>query len=179
VNEQVWLAERFERHRGRLRAVAYRMLGSVWEADDAVQETWLRLNRTNTQVVENLGAWLTTILARVCLNMLSARQSRRDAHLLEPLTDGEDGSDPEQQALPADSVGVALLVILDTLPPAERLAFVLHDLFEVPFDEIAVILERSPVAARQLASRARRRVRGASAGRRTMRLATGKSSMRS
>ncbi|HEY0454703.1 sigma-70 family RNA polymerase sigma factor [Actinophytocola sp.] len=164
MDEGGWLTERFEEHRTRLRAVAYRMLGSVSEADDAVQEAWLRLNRADTSGVENLPAWLTTVVARVCLNMLRTRASHReeslDARLPEPVAGDEDGADPEQEALLADSVGLALLVVLDTLAPAERLAFVLHDMFAVPFDEIAPMIERSPAAARQLASRARRRVRG-------------------
>jgi RNA polymerase sigma factor (sigma-70 family) len=154
-----FLAERFEQHRAHLRAVAYRMLGSAGEADDAVQEAWLRVSRADSSDVENLGGWLTTIVARVCLNMLQARKSRRE----EPLDDRlpEQVVDPEQEAVVADSVGLALLVVLDTLRPAERLAFVLHDLFAVPFDEIAPIVDRTPAAARQLASRARRRVQGA------------------
>jgi RNA polymerase sigma-70 factor, ECF subfamily len=165
MDDRDWLARRFEAHRGRLRAVAYRMLGSASEADDAVQEAWLRLSRTDAGAVDNLGGWLTTVVARVCLNMLQARTSRREEpvgeHLPEPA--GHDGDDPEQQALQADSVGLALLVVLDTLTPAERLAFVLHDLFAVPFEEIATVLDRSPAAARQLASRARRRLQGAPA----------------
>ena len=156
------LAERFEAHRTRLRAVAYRTLGSTSEADDAVQEAWLRLSRSDPDDIENLGGWLTTVVARVCLNML---QSRRELpagmHLPEPTVSGPDGIDPEQEALLADSIGPALLVILHTLAPAERLAFVLHDMFAVPFEEIATILGRSEAATRQLASRARRRVRGA------------------
>jgi len=164
VDEQEWLAERFEDHRGRLRAVAYRMLGSASEAEDAVQEAWLRLSRTDSGSVENLPAWLTTVVARVCLNMLRSRETRREVpleqHVDEPATHDRGGKDPEQEALLADSVGLALLVVLDTLNPAERLAFVLHDMFGVPFDEIAPIVDRSPAAARQLASRARRRVRG-------------------
>src|ERR671914_1530780 len=162
MDERDWLAERFEEHRTRLRAVAYRMLGSVSEADDAVQEAWLRLNRTDTSEVENLGGWLTTVVARVSLNMLRSRKARGEAplHLPEPIVDRADGPDPEHEALLADSVGLALLVVLDTLSPPERLAFVLHDIFAVPFDEIARIVDRSPQAARQLASRARRRVRG-------------------
>jgi RNA polymerase sigma-70 factor, ECF subfamily len=155
------LAEQFETHRTHLRTVAYRMLGSLSEADDAVQDTWLRLHRCDTSSVENLGGWLTTIVARVCLDMLRSRKSRReqplDAHRSDPI----DGVHPEDEALLADSVGLALLVVLDTLAPAERLAFVLHDMFAVPFDEIAAIVDRSPAAARQLASRARRRVQGA------------------
>ncbi|MEU0834438.1 sigma-70 family RNA polymerase sigma factor [Streptomyces sp. NPDC005969] len=165
MDESAGLTERFEVDRTRLRAVAYRMLGSVSEADDAVQETWLRLNRTDTSGVENLSGWLTTVTARVCLNMLRARESRREDPLAalvpETAADQEDGRDPEGEALLADSVGLALLVVLDTLTPAERIAFVLHDLFAVPFDEIGPMIERSPTAARQLASRARRRVKGA------------------
>jgi RNA polymerase sigma factor (sigma-70 family) len=161
------LAERFEEHRPRLRAVAYRMLGSLTEADDAVQETWLRLSRTDANGIENLGAWLTTVVARVSLNVLRSRNARREepigVHVPEPIIDRADGTDPEHEALLADAVGLALLVVLDTLSPAERLAFVLHDLFAVPFDEIAPIVDRSPAAARQLASRARRRVRGENA----------------
>ncbi|BCB78870.1 RNA polymerase sigma factor SigJ [Phytohabitans flavus] len=159
-----WLTERFEEHRGRLRAVAYRMLGSVSEADDALQDAWLRLRRSDTSEVDNLGAWLTTVVARVCLNMLRSRQTRREApldvHVPDPIVSPESGVDPEAQAVLADSVGLALLVVLETLTPAERLAFVLHDMFAVPFEEIAPMVERSPEAARQLASRARRRVRG-------------------
>ena len=165
MDERAWLTERFEEHRPRLRAVAYRMLGSLGEADDAVQEAWLRLSRADTGGVENLAGWLTTVVARVCLNMLRARAARREAplgvHVPDPIISREGGGDPEQEAVLADAVGLALLVVLDTLTPAERLAFVLHDLFAVPFEEIAPLLERSPVAARQLASRARRRVRGA------------------
>jgi RNA polymerase sigma factor (sigma-70 family) len=164
VEEHEWLAQRFEEHRTHLRAVAYRMLGSVSEADDAVQEAWLRLSRADTSGVENMGGWLTTVVARVCLNMLRSRQARReqplDVHVPEPIVSREDGVDPEHEALLADSVGLALLVVLDTLAPAERLAFVLHDMFGVPFDEIAPMVGRSPTAARQLASRARRRVQG-------------------
>jgi RNA polymerase sigma factor (sigma-70 family) len=167
MDQRDWLAERFETHRPRLRAVAYRMLGSGSEADDAVQEAWLRLSRADAGEIENLGGWLTTVVARVCLNLLQSRKSRREeplgAHLPEETATGQDGPDPEQQALLADSVGLALLVVLDTLAPAERLAFVLHDMFDVPFEEIAPIVGRSPAAARQLASRARRRVRGAEA----------------
>jgi RNA polymerase sigma factor (sigma-70 family) len=164
MDERDWLAERFEEHRGRLRAVAYRMLGSVSEADDAVQEAWLRLSRSDADEIENLGAWLTTVVGRVSLNMLRSRRTRREepleaVHLPEPIVDRADGTDPEHEALVADSVGLALLVVLETLSPAERLAFVLHDIFAVPFDEIAPIVDRSPEAARQLASRARRRVR--------------------
>jgi RNA polymerase sigma factor (sigma-70 family) len=161
VDERASLTERFEEHRTRLRAVAYRMLGSVSEADDAVQEAWLRLSRADTSGVENLTAWLTTVVARVCLNMLRTRESRRfDVHVPDPIISPEDGEHPEQEAVLADSVGLALLVVLETLSPAERLAFVLHDMFAVPFDEIGPMLERSPAAARQLASPARRRVRG-------------------
>src|SRR5260370_27460685 len=160
-----WLAKRFEEHRGELRAVAYRMLGSLSEADDAVQEAWLRLSRADTSEVQNLGAWLTTVVGRVCLNMLRARTTRREnplgPHVPDPVVSVAGDTDPEQQALLADSVGLALLVVLEMLPPAERLAFVLHDMFAVPFDDIAPILDRSPAAVRQLASRARRRVRGA------------------
>jgi RNA polymerase sigma factor (sigma-70 family) len=164
MDEREFLAERFEQQRSHLRAVAYRMLGSLTEADDAVQEAWLRLSRTDADEVENLQAWLTTVVARVSLNMLRARNTRREepieAHLPDPILSSADGADPEQQALLADSVGLAMLVVLETLAPAERLAFVLHDMFAVPFDEIATITGRSPEAARQLASRARRRVRG-------------------
>jgi RNA polymerase sigma factor (sigma-70 family) len=165
-DEQDWLAQRFEEHRSRLRAVAYRMLGSVSEADDAVQDTWLRLSRTNADEVENLGGWLTTVVARVSLNMLRSRQTRREEpfspRVPEPIIDPVAGMNPEHEALLADSVGLALLVVLEMLEPAERLAFVLHDMFAVPFDEIAPIVDRSPAAARQLASRARRRVQGSS-----------------
>ena len=165
VSEREWLAERFEEQRGHLGAVAYRMLGSFSDADDAVQEAWLRLSRSDAAAIENLGGWLTTVVARICLNMLKARKSRREepvgVHVPDPVVSPEDGLDPEQEALLADSVGLALLVVLETLEPAERLAFVLHDMFAVPFDEIAPIVGRSPVAARQLASRARRRVQGA------------------
>jgi RNA polymerase sigma factor (sigma-70 family) len=165
VDEREYLAERFEANRTHLRAVAYRMLGSVSEADDAVQESWLRLSRSDAGGVENLRAWLTTVVARVCLDMLRSRKSRREelvgVHVPEPIVSHEDGVNPEHEALLADSVGLALLVVLETLAPAERLAFVLHDMFAVPFDEIAPIVGRSPAAARQLASRARRRVRGA------------------
>jgi RNA polymerase sigma factor (sigma-70 family) len=165
MDETEWLAERFEEHRAHLRAVAYRMLGSLAEADDAVQDTWLRLSRTGASEVENLGGWLTTIVARVCLNMLRARKTRReeslDARLPDPVIRPEGMLQPDEEVLLADSVGLALLVVLDTLSPAERLAFVLHDMFDLPFDEIAPMVGRSPAAARQLASRARRRVRGA------------------
>lgn len=164
-NEHEWLAEQFEANRPHLRAVAYRMLGSLAEAEDAVQESWLHLNRSDTSDVENLGGWLTTIVARICLDMLRSRKSRREesleASLPEAVMGGEGGIDPEEEALLADSVGIALLVVLDTLNPAERIAFVLHDLFGVPFEEVASIVGRSPTAARQLASRARRRVQGA------------------
>jgi RNA polymerase sigma factor (sigma-70 family) len=164
MDEREWLAERFEERRTRLKAVAYRMLGSLSEADDAVQEAWLRLSRTDEDI-DNLDAWLTTVVARVCLNTLRSRKSRHEEEMgprvPEPIVDPEDGTEPEHEALLADSVGLALLVVLETLNPAERLAFVLHDVFAVPFDEIAPIIDRSPDAARQLASRARRRVRGA------------------
>jgi RNA polymerase sigma-70 factor, ECF subfamily len=167
MDDHDWLAERFEAHRPHLRAVAYRMLGSAAEADDAVQEAWLRLSRADTSGVENLGGWLTTVVGRVALDMLRSRRSRREdpvgAELPDELPSAHDGADPEAEALLADSVGPALLVVLETLAPAERLAFVLHDLFAVPFDEIAAILGRSEAAARQLASRARRRVQGAPA----------------
>jgi RNA polymerase sigma factor (sigma-70 family) len=160
-----WLAERFQAHRPYLRAVAYRLLGSASEADDAVQGAWLRLSRADTGAVDNLGGWLTTLVARECLDMLRARTSRREeplgVHLPEPIVSRPDGIDPEQQALLAEGVGLALLVVLDTLTPRERLAFVLHDTFAVPFDQIAPIVGRSPAATRQLASRARRRVQGA------------------
>lgn len=158
------LAERFEENRGHLRAVAYRMLGSLSEADDAVQEAWLRLSRSDASSIENLEGWLTTVVARVCLDMLRSRTSRREeslsARVPESVTGTTAAADPEQEALLADSVGLALLVVLDTLAPAERLAFVLHDMFDVSFDEIASIVGRSPEAARQLASRARHRVQG-------------------
>src|SRR5262245_31136946 len=157
------LAEEFERHRAHLRAVAYRMLGSATEAEDAVQESWIRLGRTDVSDVENLRAWLTTVVARVCLDILRTRTSRReeplDVHVPDPVITRADG-DPESDAMLADSVGLALLVVLETLEPAERLAFVLHDVFGMTFDEIAPIVDRSPVAARQLASRARRQVQG-------------------
>jgi RNA polymerase sigma factor (sigma-70 family) len=165
VDQQEWLSRQFEDHRPHLRAVAYRMLGSLSDADDAVQDAWLRLSRADTSDVENLGGWLTTVVARVALNMLRSRNTRReqpfDVHLPDPIIDPADGTDPEHEALLADSVGLALLVVLETLTPAERLAFVLHDMFAVPFEEIAPIVDRSPQATRQLASRARRRVRGA------------------
>ena len=165
MTDQEWLAERFEENRSRLRAVAYRMLGSLSEADDAVQDAWLRVSRAETSEVENLSAWLTTIVARIALNMLRSRNTRReqslDVHLPDPVVDPADGTNPEHEALLADSVGLALLVVLETLGPAERLSFVLHDMFAMPFEQIAPIVERSPEATRQLASRARRRVRGA------------------
>ncbi len=167
MTDETWLAERFEADRSHLRGVAYRMLGSLSEADDAVQETWIRLSRSDTSEVENLRAWLTTVVARVCLNMLRARRTRREAslddgtRLPDPVVSPDDGMDPEQEALLGDSVGLALLVVLDALTPAERVAFVLHDVFGIPFDKIAPIVGRTPTASRQLASRARRRVRGA------------------
>ena len=162
MDDTEWLAQRFEEHRSRLRAVAYRMLGSISEADDAVQEAWLRLSRSDAGAIDNLGAWLTTVVARISLNTLRSRSSRREqpigVRVPEPVIDRADGTDPEHEALIADSVGLALLVVLETLSPAERLGFVLHDMFAMPFDEIAPIVGRSPEAARQLASRARRRV---------------------
>jgi RNA polymerase sigma-70 factor (ECF subfamily) len=165
MDESKWLAERFEEQRPHLRAVAYRMLGSLTEADDAVQDTWLRLSRAGASEVENLGGWLTTIVARVCLNMLRARRVHREdsleGHLPDPIISPDEEHQPEEEALLADSVGLALLVVLDTLAPAERLAFVLHDMFQLPFEEIAPLIDRTPAAARQLASRARRRVKGA------------------
>lgn len=165
MNEIDWLAERFEEHRGHLRAVAYRMLGSLGEAEDAVQETWIRLSSADTSGIENLGGWLTTVVSRACLNVLRSRASRRehplDTYVPDPIITFEDATDPEQEALMADSIGLALLIVLETLPPRERMAFVLHDMFGVSFDDIAAIVDRSPAAARQLASRARRRVRGA------------------
>jgi len=165
MDDQDWLARRFEEHRTHLRAVAYRILGSPVDADDAVQEAWLRLARSDSSRVENLGGWLTTVVARVSLNMLQSRKTRREdpagSHLPEEIPGPADGTGPEQQAVLADSVGLALLVVLDTLTPAERLAFVLHDMFAMPFEEIAPIVERTPAATRQLASRARRRVQGA------------------
>jgi len=164
MNDQEFLLQRFEEHRSHLRAVAYRMLGSLSEADDALQESWLRLNRTDTSDVENLGGWLTTVTARICLNMLRARNRRRidDApdSPLEAFASAEEGADPETEAVLADSVGLAMLVVLETLTPAERLAFVLHDMFALPFDEIAPVVGRTPTATRQLASRARNRVQG-------------------
>ena len=165
MDENEWLADRFEEHRARLRAVAYRMLGSLTEADDAVQDTWLRVSRAGASEVENLGGWLTTIVARICLNMLRSRTTRREeslgVHIPDPVISPDGELQPEEEALLADSVGLALLVVLDTLSPAERLAFVLHDMFELPFEEIAPMVGRTPAAARQLASRARRRVKGA------------------
>ncbi len=171
MEEHNWLAEQFEANRSHLRGVAYRMLGSLAEADDAVQEAWLHLNRASAAGIENLGGWLTTVVARICLDMLRVRAARREESLeasapeplisLESGRSGARGVDPEQEALLADSIGLALLVVLDTLNPAERLSFVLHDIFGMPFEEIAPIVERSPTATRQLASRARRRVRGA------------------
>ena len=164
MDEREWLVERFEEQRTHLRAVAYRMLGSLSEADDAVQEAWLRLSRSDADEIENLGGWLTTVVARVSLNMLRSRTTRREeplgVRIPDPIVDPADGTDPEHEALLADSVGLALLVVLETLSPAERLAFVLHDMFAVPFDEIAPIVGRSPEATRQMASRARRRVQG-------------------
>ena len=164
MDDTTFLANRFESHRAHLRAVAYRMLGSLAEADDAVQEAWLRLSRTGSSGVDNLGGWLTTVIGRVCLDMLRSRTARREepfeAHMPDPVIAPAGGADPEQEALVADSVGLALLVVLESLAPAERLAFVLHDMFAVPFEQIATIVGRSPAAARQLASRARRRVRG-------------------
>ena len=165
MQDQDWLADRFEAHRSHLRGVAYRMLGSVTEADDAVQEAWIRLSRSDTSDVDNLRAWLTTVTARVCLNLLRTRRTRREAsletHVPDPVVSPEEGMDPEQEALLGDSVGLAMLVVLDSLTPPERIAFVLHDVFAVPFDEIAPIVARTPTATRQLASRARRRVQGA------------------
>ena len=164
MDEKQWLADRFEEHRPRLQAVAYRMLGSLTDADDAVQDTWLRVSRAGADDIENLGGWFTTIVSRVCLNFLRSRNVRRaqplDAHVPDPVVSREPALQPEEAALMADSVGLALLVVLDTLSPPERLAFVLHDMFDLPFDEIAPMVGRSPEAARQLASRARRRVRG-------------------
>jgi len=163
VDEREFLADRFEKHRAHLRAVAYRMLGSLAEADDAVQESWLRLSRSDTDAVQNLGGWLTTVVGRVCLDMLRSRAARREVplqtHVPDPIVEPVDTADPEQQAVLAESVGLALLVVLDELSPAERLAFVLHDLFGVPFERIGELLDRSPNAAKQVASRARARVR--------------------
>jgi RNA polymerase sigma factor (sigma-70 family) len=164
MDEREWLTERFDEHRTHLRAVAYRMLGSLSEADDAIQEAWLKLSRSDAGEIENLGGWLTTVVARVSLDMLRSRARRREeplgVHIPDPIIDPADGTDPEHEALLADSVGLALLIVLELLSPAERVAFVLHDMFGVPFDEIAPIVERSPEATRQLASRARRRVMG-------------------
>ena len=164
MDEREWLAERFEEHRSRLRSVAYRILGSLSEADDAVQDAWLRLSRSDSADIDNLGAWLTTVVGRVSLNMLRSRRVRReeplDVYMPDPIVDRIDDTDPEHEALLADSVGLALLVVLETLTPAERIAVVLHDMFAVPFDEIALIVDRSPEATRQLASRARRRIQG-------------------
>jgi RNA polymerase sigma-70 factor (ECF subfamily) len=165
MSDDTWLVERFEEHRPRLRSVAYRMLGSLSEADDALQDAWIRVSRANASEVENIGGWLTTIVARVCLNLLRARNRRREEsfedHLPDPIVSPDGALQPEDEVLLADSVGLALQVVLDTLSPAERLAFVLHDMFELPFDEIAPMVGRSTEATRQLASRARRRVRGA------------------
>ena len=166
MDETEWLAERFEQHRRRLRAVAYRMLGSLTEAEDAVQDAWIRLSRSNAEQIDNLGGWLTTVVARECLHMLRSRRRREvsfEGHLPDPVITPDGDLDPEQEALLANSVGLALLVVLDHLTPPERLAFVLHDTFGVPFEEIAPIVGRSPAASRQLASRARRKVRGESA----------------
>ena len=165
MNDNAWLAERFEANRSHLRGVAYRMLGSLSDADDAVQEAWIRLSRTDTGEIDNLRAWLTTVVGRVCLNMLRSRKTRPEVslqtHVPDPIVSPETGIDPEQEAVLGDSIGLALIVVLDSLTPAERIAFVLHDIFAVPFDEIAPIVDRTPAAARQLASRARRRVQGA------------------
>jgi RNA polymerase sigma factor (sigma-70 family) len=165
MDEREWLAQRFQEHRPRLRALAYRMLGSTSEADDALQEAWIRLSRSNAGQIDDLGGWLTTVVARVALNMLRSRNIRReqplDVRVPDPIVDRAEGIDPEHEALLSDSVGLALLVVLETLTPAERLAYVLHDMFSVPFEQIGAILERSPEAARQLASRARRRIRSA------------------
>jgi RNA polymerase sigma-70 factor (ECF subfamily) len=167
MHGQGWLTERFEENRPRLRGVAYRMLGSLSEAEDAVQEAWLRLSHVDTDTIENLGGWLTTVVSRVCLDMLRGRKLRRERlrgeQVAEPRAVRGEGADPENEAMLADAVGIALLVVLDTLSPAERLAFVLHDLFDLPFDEIGAIMGRSPAATKQLASRARRRVRGSPA----------------
>jgi RNA polymerase sigma-70 factor (ECF subfamily) len=167
VDDELWQVEQFERHRARLRAVAYRMLGSMSEAEDAVQEAWLRLSRSREEEIDNLGGWLTTVVGRVCIDMLRARHARREDYigtwLPEPIVGAEDAGGPEQESLLADSVGLALLVVLETLAPAERLAFVLHDMFAVPFEQIAPMVNRTPAATRKLASRARLRVRGAAA----------------
>jgi RNA polymerase sigma factor (sigma-70 family) len=164
MNDQKWLAQRFEQQRPQLQAIAYRMLGSISEAEDAVQEAWVRLSRSDTSLIENLGGWLTTVVGRVALNMLRSRATKREEPLIarmpDPIIDRADRADPEHQAILADSVGLALLIVLETLSPAERLSFVLHDMFAVPFDDIASIVDRSPEATRQLASRARRRVQG-------------------
>jgi RNA polymerase sigma factor (sigma-70 family) len=174
MDQPNWLADHFEENRSHLRAVAYRMLGSLSEADDAVQEAWLRFSRADTSGVGNLGGWLTTVVARVCLDMLRSRKSRREESSLtrdaEPTASHEERTDPEQEALLADSVGLALLVVLEKLAPAERVAFVLHDMFDLTFDEIAIIVGRTPAAARQLASRARRRVQGTAMVRETDRI---------
>src|SRR5918995_193096 len=164
MDETEWLAERFEQHRHRLRAVAYRMLGSLTEAEDAVQDAWIRLSRSNAEQIDNLGGWLTTVVARECLHVLRSRRREVsfEGHLPDPVITPDGDLDPEQEALLANSVGLALLVVLDHLTPAERLAFVLHDTFGVPFEEIAPIVGRSSAASRQLASRARRKVRGES-----------------
>ncbi len=168
MHESQWLAERFEADRTHLRSVAYRMLGSLSEAEDAVQEAWLRLSRSSTGEVENLGGWMTTVVARVCLDMLRSRRSRREEafadHAPEPVAAGQAVIDPEQEAVLGDSIGLALLVVLENLTPAERVAFVLHDMFGVPFEELAPVVGRTADATRQLASRARRRVRGATVG---------------
>ena len=165
MNDNAWLAERFEANRSHLRGVAYRMLGSLSDADDAVQEAWIRFSRNDTGEIDNLRAWLTTVVGRVCLNMLRSRKTRPEVslqtHVPDPIVSPETGIDPEQEAVLGDSIGLALIVVLDSLTPAERIAFVLHDIFAVPFDEIAPIVDRTPAAARQLASRARRRVQGA------------------
>ncbi len=167
MDEQDLLAERFDANRSHLRSVAYRMLGSLSDADDAVQEAWLRLSRSDTTTVDNLGGWMTTVISRICLDMLRTRKARNEEslefQLPDPIVSRDDGTNPEHEAILAESVGLALLVVLDTLAPAERLAFVLHDVFAVPFDEIAPIVGRTPTAARQLASRARRRVQGEAA----------------
>src|SRR6476659_7136893 len=167
TNENDWLAEQFEANRAHLRSVAYRMLGSVTEADDAVQEAWLRLSRADSSEIDNLGGWLTTVVARICLNVLRSRRTHPEepleVHVPDPVIDRTDAVQPEHQALLADAVGLALLTVVQTLPPPERLAFVLHDSFAVPFDEIATIVGKTPAAARQLASRGRRKVQGAAA----------------
>jgi RNA polymerase sigma-70 factor, ECF subfamily len=163
MDERKWLADKFEEQRPRLRAVAYRMLGSLSEAEDAVQEAWLRLSGTAPGEVDNLRAWLTTVVARISLNMLRSRKTRGEARVPDPVVDRAEGTTPEHRALLADTVGLALLVVLETLGPAERISFVLHDIFDMPFEEIAPIVERTPEAARQLASRARRRVRARNA----------------